>query len=88
MWALVFLLDHEKRRRRSIVAALLVVVLTVVSHLWLSGPWMQQAGLGIEHRPGAAAPAPASSRSPFDVIGAAQDALAELAPGTRVPARP
>lgn len=84
MWALVFLLDGEKRPRRSVVAGLLVVVLTVASHLWLSGPWMEQAGLGLGRRPAASAPAPGSSRSPFDVVGAAQDALARLASDARV----
>ncbi|HSR24452.1 MAG TPA: hypothetical protein VLW53_12935 [Candidatus Eisenbacteria bacterium] len=83
MWVLLFLLDGEKRPRRSVVAGLLAVVLTVARHLWLSGPWMEQAGLGLGQRP-ASAPAPASTRSPFDVLGAAQDALARLASDTRV----
>jgi hypothetical protein len=87
MWALVFLFDREKRRRRSILAALFVGVLTVISHLWLSGPWMQQAGLRIQHPP-AARPEPAVTRSPFDLAGAAQDALAELAREARVPTQP
>lgn len=45
MWALVFLFDGERRPRRGVLAGLLVVVLVVVSHIWLSGHWMQQVGL-------------------------------------------
>lgn len=88
MWALVFLLDHERRRRRSLFLGFLVGVLTVAGHLWLSGSWMQRAGLHAEHPPAAAAAGPAGARSPFDFTGAAQDALAELTREARVPARP
>lgn len=80
MWSLVFLLDHEDgRRRRRVILGLVVVALAVVSHLWLSGRWMEQVGLGLglEQRPPAAAPA--SERSPLDVAGSAGDALRDLA---------
>lgn len=67
MWALIFLLDRERRRpRRSVLALLLVAVLWVVSHLWMSGPWMQQVGLGTDARPSTAAPAP--SHDPIDAL--------------------
>ena len=88
MWALLFLLDRERRRRRSVFVALLVGVLTLASHLWLSGPWMEQAGLRAQHPPAAGAAAQPTPRVPFDVAGAAQDALAELAREARVPAQP
>lgn len=58
MWSLIFLLDRERGgHRRHVIAGLLVVVLVVVSHLWLSGPWMRQVGLGTDARP-AVAPGP------------------------------
>ena len=73
MWSLIFLFDRERRRpRRSVVAGLLVVVLVVVSHLWLSGPWMQQAGLGKDARPAISA-----SRDPVDIL---RDTLTGLIP--------
>jgi hypothetical protein len=67
MWALIFLLDRERRRpRRSLLALLMVSVLWVVSHLWMSGPWMQEVGLGTDARPAAAASAP--SHDPIDAL--------------------
>jgi hypothetical protein len=58
MWALIFLLDRERGHRRHVIGGLLVVVLVLASHLWLSGPWMRQAGLGRDSRPSTAAPGP------------------------------
>jgi hypothetical protein len=67
MWALIFLLDRERRRpRRSLLALLLVSVLWVVSHLWMSGPWMQEVGLGTDARPATAASAP--RHDPIDAL--------------------
>ena len=45
-WAVAFLIfDREAGRPRlAAVTGLMVVVLTVASHLWLSGPWLRQAG--------------------------------------------
>jgi hypothetical protein len=40
------LYDREAGRvRRSTITGLIVVVLLVISHFWLAGPWLQQAGL-------------------------------------------
>lgn len=37
--------DREAGRvRPAAVTGLIVVVLAIVSHLWLSGPWLRQAG--------------------------------------------
>jgi drug/metabolite transporter (DMT)-like permease len=37
--------DRESRRvRPAVVTGLIVFVLAIVSHLWLAGRWMQQAG--------------------------------------------
>ena len=61
MWALLFLVfDRERgrRARRHVIGGLLVAVLALASHLWLSGSWMRQAGLGTDARPATAAPAP------------------------------
>ena len=71
MWSLIFLLDRERSRgaRRHVIGGLLVVVLVVASHLWLSGPWMRQAGLGLDARPSSSAPAP------LDVL---RDSVTEL----------
>ncbi|HXM57583.1 MAG TPA: hypothetical protein VOB72_19445 [Candidatus Dormibacteraeota bacterium] len=67
MWALIFLMDRERRRpRRSVLALLLVAVLWVVSHLMMSGPWMQEVGLGTNARPATAARAP--SHDPIDAL--------------------
>jgi len=46
VYALAFLLfDREAGRvRPSALAGLGVVALSAISHLWLSGPWLEQAG--------------------------------------------
>jgi hypothetical protein len=63
MWSLIFLFDRERgRKHRRFIGGLLVGVLVVVSHLWLSGPWMRQAGLSRDATPSVAAP------NPLDVL--------------------
>jgi hypothetical protein len=46
VYVFAFLLfDREAGRvRPSALAGLGVVALTIASHLWLSGPWLEQAG--------------------------------------------
>lgn len=60
-WAVAFLIfDREAGRPRlAAVTGLMVVVLTVASHLWLSGPWLRQAGFPAAAHPPAAASSPA-----------------------------
>ena len=60
-WAAAFLVfDWEAGPPRpAAITGLTVVVLTVASHIWLSGPWMQQAGFAAAaHAPAAAVPSP------------------------------
>ena len=64
VYALAFLLfDREAGRvRPSALAGLGVVALAIVSHLWLSGPWMEQAGFpALAHSAAAAQPTPAAA---------------------------
>ena len=66
-YAVAFLLfDRESGRvRPSALTGLGVVALTIVSHLWLSGPWLEQAGFpAVAHAsPAAAAPRPPTAAS-------------------------
>ena len=60
VYALAFLLfDREAGRvRPSVLAGLAAVVLAVASHLWLSGPWLEQAGLSAAIHPSTSAASP------------------------------
>jgi hypothetical protein len=50
--------------RPSALSGLGVVALTVVCHLWLSGPWLERAGFpAVTHMSIAAAPSPATAAS-------------------------
>ena len=84
-WTVVFLLfDREAGRiRPSTATSIAVVALMVASHLWLSGPWLQQAGFpAAAYVPADAAPSStpaancraeallnATSREPSDGLG-------------------
>lgn len=60
VYVLAFLLfDREAGRvRPSALGGLGVVALAIVSHLWLSGPWLEQAGFpALAHSAAAAGPA-------------------------------
>ena len=65
VYALAFLLfDREAGRvRPSALTGLAAVALAIVSHLWLSGPWLEQAGIpaATHASPAAAAPRPAAA---------------------------
>ena len=62
-WAAAFLVfDRESGRPRpAAITGVTVVALTVASHLWLSGPWMRQAGFPDAVHAPAAAPTPKTS---------------------------
>ncbi len=68
-WTVAFLLfDREAGRvRPAALTGLAAAVLTVASHVWLSGPWLQQAGFTAAHALATPSPppiAPCSAKAP------------------------
>jgi hypothetical protein len=57
-WTLVFFGDREAGRAPvGVITGLVVAVLAVLSHVWLSGNWLQETGLGLRNGPAAVLPA-------------------------------